>query len=197
MSGQIRLVGLTGTIAAGKSTAAEILAEAGFRVVDADEIGRGLLIEPPVRERVIALLGAECYDDQGMPDRKRIAGIIFADAAKRAQLEALIHPLVREKVKELAAQYSPLIYDVPLLFESGAHKDTDLTVMIDAPLELRMERAGRRNGWSRDEFLAREKSQMPPEQKRSMADMVIDNDADPESFRRRLHKLIEILEASR
>lgn len=97
MSGQIRLVGLTGTIAAGKSTAAEILAEAGFRVVDADEIARGLLIEPPVRERVIALLGAECYDDQGMPDRKRIAGIIFSDAAKRAQLEALIHPLVRER----------------------------------------------------------------------------------------------------
>jgi dephospho-CoA kinase len=197
MSRQIRLVGLTGTIAAGKSTAARILTEAGFRVVDADEIAKSLLREPSLRERLIELLGPDCYDEQGLPDHKRIAAIIFSDDAKRVQLEALIHPAVRERVKRLAAEYSPLIYDVPLLFESGANRDTDLTVMIDAPQQTRMDRASRRNGWSRDEFLARERSQIPPEEKRLLADMVIDNDGDLDLLRRRLQPLIEILNASR
>ncbi len=197
MGRQIRLVGLTGSIAAGKTTAGMILAEAGFRVVDADRIAKDLLREAAVRDRVIEALGSECYDADGEPNRQHIAAIVFSDASQRAALEAILHPLVRERVKELAAKHSPLIYDVPLLFESGSYRETDFNVMIDAPLELRIERAAARNGWTRDEFLAREQSQMSPQKKRTMADMVIDNDADLASFQKRLQELIKILEASR
>lgn len=190
----IRLIGLTGSLAAGKTVAAALLKDRGFRVVDADEIAKGLLLEPEVRDRIRSELGGSTYLPDGTPDRKRIASIVFGDEAKRRWLNDLIHPRVRRKVRELAgSDREPLVYDVPLLFESGGNKEMDLTIMIDAPLEERVRRAKERNGWSRDEFFVRESAQMPAEQKRSLADEVIDNDSGLDQLRDRLNRLIETL----
>lgn len=192
-SAQIRLVGLTGSIAAGKSTVAEFLAEEGFATINADTVAKDLLNQAEVKDSIISMFGADCYNSDNTPNHKRIAEIIFNNEVKRHQLEALIHPLVRKKVKELARKLYPLIYDVPLLFESGGHKETDLNIMVDAPVELRFERASKRNGWSREEFMVREKNQIPAVQKRKLADLVIENDSDQETLRSRLQPLIQLL----
>lgn len=191
---QLRLIGLTGALASGKTTAAGILRDHGFRVVDADELAKGMLLDPDVRRQIRTRLGEDTYLADGSPDRKRIADLVFADREKREWLNGLIHPLVRRRLHQLAAEgHGPLVYDVPLLFESGAYRETDLNIMIDAPLEERFRRARERNGWSREEFLARESAQMPPERKRDLADCVIENDADVTGLRDRLERLIEIL----
>lgn len=187
-----RLIGLTGSLAAGKSTAAMILREKGFSVIDADELARDALLEADVREEIRTHLGQDCYLSDGSPNRSRIATVIFNDSEKRQWLNGLIHPRVRKKALEMTAR-GMAVYDVPLLFESGIHTQTDLSVMIDAPLEERIRRAEKRNGWSRDEFLAREAAQMPPGQKRLLADFVIDNDGTEQQLRERLDRLIETL----
>lgn len=189
---QFRLIGLTGSLAAGKSKAGAILREHGFRVVDADELAKALLLDEDVRDEIRKHLGDDCYLSDGTPDRKHIASVIFQDREKREWLNGLIHPRVRRQVMEMT-RTATVVYDVPLLFESGTDKETDISVMIDAPLEERIARAEKRNGWSREEFLAREAAQMPPGQKRLLADFVIDNDGDEEQLRKRLDRLIETL----
>ena len=177
-----RLLGLTGSIGAGKSTAAALLRARGLTVLDADALALALSRTPEVRAEVAQLLGPQYLSAEGF-DRAALAALIFEDPHQREVLNAIIHPRVRAGMRDLteraaAAGAAWVVQDVPLLFEGDGWKTMDATLLIDAPLELRIERVMRRSGLSRESILARDAAQLPAEHKRALATVVVDNSGD-------------------
>jgi dephospho-CoA kinase len=178
----VRIIGLTGGIATGKSTVAAMLADRGAGVVDADRIAHEV-VEPGTAglEAVLGAFGHEVVTSSGELDRSRLAGIVFADAARRHQLEALTHPLIRARIIDQVAALElaepPLIaVDVPLLYEGGLQTDFPdgvLLVYADAATQLR--RLRQRDGLSDAAGRERLAAQLPIEEKRDLATWVIDN----------------------
>ena len=146
------LVGLTGGMASGKSTVARWLGEAGFRVVDADQIV-GELYRPGGRgaAAVRELFGEDVLTAEGAVDHPRLAERVFGDAEARKRLEGAIHPLVAQRFQEIAAETEGvLVYEATLLVEAGRAGEFDLVVSIESPPEAQLERGGgTRHGRSR------------------------------------------------
>lgn len=173
------VIGLTGSIAAGKSAAASIFRELGCVVVDSDADARAALDLPEVRESLVSWWGGEILTPDGKVDRKAVGQIVFAKPEERARLERLVHPIVRRTRDSLIAQAassgaSVVVADVPLLFEAGVDAECDLTVYVDAPRELRLARAKER-GWDDAELERREAAQLPVAEKLKRADERIVN----------------------
>lgn len=170
-------VGLTGGLASGKSTVAKLLAEQGFKVVDADRLVAELYA--PGGAGAIAvkeLFGPFYLDEAGAVDRQRLSELVFADPAARRRLEERIHPLVRRRFAELAAVAGvPAVLEATLLTEAGYAPDFDLLVTVEASETARRERAIAR-GLSPAEADARLAAQGTGEQRRAAADRVIEND---------------------
>ena len=182
----MRLVGLTGGIATGKSTFAALLRARGAPVLDADLLAREAVAKgSPGLADVVAAFGPEVLDAGGELDRKRMAARVFADPAAREALERIVHPRVRAamagEVARLAAAGAPLaFYDVPLHYEAGREGDVDLVAVVWAPPEAQLERLAARDGMGRAAAEARLAAQLPIDEKASRADAVIANDG-PES----------------
>ncbi|MGA2282200.1 MAG: dephospho-CoA kinase [Candidatus Dormibacteria bacterium] len=178
----MRIIGLTGGIATGKSTVAAMLAVHGAAVVDADQIAREV-VEPgtPGLEAVVGAFGRGLLTPSGRLDRAGLANIVFADPASRRRLEALTHPLIlsriAERVAALVASGPPLIaVDVPLLFEGDRQSDFPggvLLVYADAATQLR--RLRERGGLGEVAARQRLAAQLPIDRKRDLATWVIDN----------------------
>jgi dephospho-CoA kinase len=184
-------LGLVGGIASGKSQVAQILSDLGAAVIDADRAGHQVLREPEVIAAVKARWGELVLDDKGQVSRRAVARIVFAagNEAERRFLEELTHPkierLLNEALADAKAQQPPpraIVLDAALLFEAGWDKLCDKIVFVDAPRDVRLERAVVR-GWSAEQFAAREAAQMPVGEKRSRADIVIRNTRTLESLR--------------
>lgn len=174
-------VGLTGNIGSGKSSVARLFAERGAVVIDADALAREATEDPAVLRELVTAFGEGILRD-GKLARARLAAVVFDDLEARARLNAIIHPWVaRERVARaavLAARTPPpavVIHDVPLLFEVGLDAEMDKTVVVDAPLELRVARASTRSGLTADAVRARDAAQLPLAEKVRRADFVIDN----------------------
>ena len=181
-------VGLTGNIGSGKSSVARLLAECGAAVIDADALAREATADPVVLRELVAVFGNEVLED-GALNRAALAARVFDDPEARASLNAIIHPWVaRERearTAALAARVSPpavIVHDVPLLFEVGLDAEMDKTVVVDAPLELRVARVVARSGLSADEVRARDAAQLPLAEKVRRADFVIDNSGELEGL---------------
>jgi dephospho-CoA kinase len=184
-----RRLGLTGSIGAGKSTVAALLRDRGLVVLDADAVARELGRSPQVLAEVERRLGPQYV--QRLPsgeavglDRPALAALVFADAQKREVLNGILHPRVRARMAELERQAVEkgaawVVQDVPLLFEGEAWKNMDAVLLVDAPLEVRLERVMARDGLTREAVLARDAAQMPIAQKRALLDQlpgrVLDN----------------------
>ena len=173
-------VGLTGNIAAGKSTVAEVWRRLGATVADADELARRA-VEPgsPALAAIAAEWGGEVVRD-GELDRAALRRIVFADPDARARLEAIVHPAVAalrdEAYREAEARGETLaVADIPLLFEVGMADDFDVVVLVEAPEELRLERMVRDRGLDPEEARRMIAAQMPSELKHARADHVIPN----------------------
>ena len=184
-------LGLVGGIASGKSQVAQILSDLGAAVIDADRAGHQVLREPEVIAAVKARWGELVLDDKGQISRRAVARIVFAagNEAERRFLEELTHPkierLLNGALADAKAQQPPpraIVLDAALLFEAGWDKLCDKIVFVDAPRDVRLERAVVR-GWSAEQFAAREAAQMPVGEKRSRADIVIRNARTLESLR--------------
>jgi len=185
----MRLVGLTGGIASGKSTFAAALRELGAAVVDADELAREV-VRPgrPALEAIRASFGEGVLGEGGALDRKRMAALVFSDPEARARLEAIVHPAVRQA---LAAETSRLassgealaFYDVPLLFETGLDRDVDCVVVVYARPELQRARLAARDGISAAEAEARLAAQLSIEEKARRADLVVENEGEVAALR--------------
>ncbi len=195
----LRRLGLTGSIGAGKSTVARLLRARGLRVLDADAVARELSSTPEVLAEVTAQLGPEfVLFESGRPvglNRPALAALLFADPGKRAILNAVVHPRVRARMAELEAQAARMgepwvVQDVPLLFEGEAWKQTDAVLLVDAPLDVRIDRVVARDGLTRDAVAARDAAQMPVSRKRELLatrpGAVLDNSGDEAALERQL-----------
>jgi len=198
----MRLIGLTGGIATGKSTVAEILTGLGAAVVDADALAHEVTAVGSEAVAVIARdLGAEYVRADGSLDRPRLAERVFADRALLARLNAIVHPRVRsliaERVHDLAARGAQVVViDVPLLLESRERYEVDAVWLVYAPEPVQIRRLMARNGLSRSQAELRVRAQMPIEEKRRLADVVIDNTEDRLALRRQVEALYRELLAS-
>ncbi|HQQ41105.1 MAG TPA: dephospho-CoA kinase, partial [Clostridia bacterium] len=159
-------IGLTGGIGAGKSTAAKRFRELGVLVLDADEISRASLKKGGAcYDGVVALFGSEILAQDGEIDRKKLAGIVFADEEKRRQLNAIVHPYVIETMFSRAEETlnksgGIAVFEVALLFESGMHEKMDRNILIACEEEQRIQRIVERDNTTRQAALARIRAQM-------------------------------------
>jgi dephospho-CoA kinase len=172
-------VGLTGGIGSGKSEVARRLVAHGAVLIDADLVAREV-VEPGTAglAAVVAEFGDDVLLPDGSLDRERLGSIVFADAARRAALNAIVHPLVGERVRELSAVAPPgsvVIYDVPLLTENNLAGAYDTVVVVDAPVKLQVARLVGARGLTEEAARARIAAQATREQRRAIADHVIDN----------------------
>ncbi len=181
----MRLVGLTGGIATGKSTFAGALRALGVPVIDADELSRSAVARGTRALGAIAeALGPSAIGPDGELDRKRVAALVFADPGARARLEAIVHPAVRAAMRaeteRLAAQGHPIaFYDVPLLYETGLERELEAVAVVWAPREAQAARMRARDGFTEEEIRARLAAQLPIDEKAARADFVVLNDGDP------------------
>lgn len=194
------LIGLAGSVGAGKSTVARLLAERGCVVIDSDKAVRALLATVPVRDELVRWWGTGVLDTSGALDRAAVAHIVFADEAQRKRLEGYIHPLLapgrEQAIREAAAAGAPaVVLDAPLLFEAGLDAECDAVVVVDAARAIREGRVLASRGWDARELSRREKSQHPLEDKRRRADYLVDNSGDEaalaESVARVFSKIME------
>jgi dephospho-CoA kinase len=180
----MKRIGITGGIASGKSAAVGILRSAGAAVADADEISRALTAEGGAAlDAVKDAFGPSYFDGMGRLDRRKLGALVFGDAAARRRLEAILHPMVRAEMERRLEAFQTLghtaaFLDIPLLYESGMQAMCDAVWVIAAPQETQLARLMARDGWTREEALARMRSQMPLCQKAAMADEVIENSGD-------------------
>jgi dephospho-CoA kinase len=172
-------VGLTGGIGAGKSEVTRRLAAHGAVVIDADLIAREV-VEPgtPGLAEVTAAFGPAVLRPDGSLDRDRLGGIVFADAGQRARLNAIVHPRVRARMRELEEAAGPgaiVVHAVPLIAESNLAGSYDLVVVVDAPPKVQLDRLVRHRGLSREQAAARMAAQASREQRLAIAGIVVDN----------------------
>jgi dephospho-CoA kinase len=184
-------IGLTGGIGSGKSTVSALLAERGAVVVDADRIAREVL-EPgtPGLAAVVAAFGGGILAPDGSLDRPALAAVVFADPDARARLDGIVHPLVRARATELAGaapEGSVVVHDVPLLVETGQAKTYDLVLVVEADPATRIERLVRR-GLSEEDARARIAVQATDEQRRAVADVVLDNSGTVEQLAQQIER---------
>lgn len=175
------LIGLTGNIAAGKSTVARRFAERGATIVDADVLARQA-VEPgtPAYTQIVRRWGSDVLAPDGVLDRAELRERVFGDQLQLEELNRIIHPEVLRMRDRLVAEARErgdrmVVCDIPLLFERHLTEEFDRIVLVDAPRELRMERLVRDRGLGEAEAMAMIAAQMPAELKRARADYVIDN----------------------
>ncbi len=183
-------VGLTGNVGAGKSTTVSLFASWGATIIDTDVLAREVVTPgSPALAEVRRLWGDDVIAADGELDRAAMRRIVFSDTEARRRLEAILHPAIRERSRELFVEAEArgdriAIGVVPLLFEAGLETEYDVVLLIDAPLEQRIERLVNKRGLSADEARAIADAQMPAQEKRTLADFIIDNDSDITSLER-------------
>lgn len=194
-------VALTGSIAAGKSTVAELWADQGVPVASADTFARRA-VEPgtPGFERVREAFGDDVLAADGTLDRAALRARVFRDEAARARLEAIIHPSVREQRERWFAEQVErgaelAVSEIPLLFETGGEVDFDVTVLVDAPEAVRMARLVEGRGIDEAEARRIMEAQMPVVEKRARSDLVIDNGTTLDALRERAGGVLDELRA--
>ncbi len=174
-------IGVTGGIGSGKTTVCKIFEVLDIPVYYADPRAKLLMIEDyKLVKEIKKLLGDKSYNKDKSLNRKYIANIIFNDKNKLNALNALVHPAVKDDFdKWCDSQNSPYVLkEAALLFENGSYKSLDKTILVSAPLELRVLRVMKRDNHTRESILSRVRNQMPESEKEKLADIIIKNDND-------------------
>ncbi len=172
-------IALTGGIATGKSYVLRRMHAAGLPVIDADVLAREVVAPgTPGLAAIGARFGGEIIQADGSLDRVRLADIVFSDRTARTDLEAIVHPAVRERIEQFfagLAEGTPFgVADIPLLYETGREREFDLVVVAACPREMQVARVMTRDGISREQVERRIAAQLPIEEKVRRADYVID-----------------------
>jgi dephospho-CoA kinase len=194
----MKLLGLTGGIGSGKSTVASMFSELGADVIDADDLARQI-VEPgqPALAEIQAAFGPAVVGSDGRLDRKRLADIVFADPGSRARLNAITHPRIRERmnaeVEERRRQPGLLILDIPLLFENARLESVEKTIVVWVDEATQLARLTARDGLEVAAARARIAAQLALDEKKALADYVIDNSGTREQTRRQVERLFALL----
>ncbi len=196
------LIGLTGGIAAGKTTVAELWKSLGAIEIDADQVARDVVVPGSIGARKIeAQFGSEYFDDAGKLDRKKLGKYVFANPEARSKLEEIIHPLVRERTKKLIALQpadSIVVYSVPLLVEANVDLPFDAVVTVEAPEDVRVQRLINSRGMTEAEAIQRVSAQASPVERAQHADYILNSNQDLALLLKDAKQLFEkfIVEAS-
>jgi len=198
----VKLVGLTGGIASGKSTVAKILERLGAAVINADALSREV-VEPgkDAWKEIIDAFGAGVLQPDQTLDRQKLRTVIFNDSDGRKKLEAIIHPRVRalaeEKIREHAvAGYSIIVYEVPLLFEGNLHEWLRPVILVACNVDTQRARLQERDRLTQTEAQKHIGAQMSLEEKRRLADYVIENDGSLADLERQVRTVLEKIKAT-
>ncbi|HEX9444228.1 MAG TPA: dephospho-CoA kinase [Candidatus Binatia bacterium] len=191
----MKLVGLTGGIACGKSTVAAMLRELGVKIINADDLARVLVL--PGKEawkEIVAAFGTEILAPDKTIDREKLRKIIFEDAAARARLDAITHPRIRAlaqlRAQELAAKGAEnIIYEAPLLFENNAHSWLRPVIVVACDPGMQRRRLKARDRLSDAQIDQHLQAQMPLDEKRALADYVIENNGDLDDTKRAVREV--------
>ncbi|GAA0426204.1 dephospho-CoA kinase [Virgibacillus sp. AGTR] len=190
------IIGLTGSIASGKSTVSLMFDDHNIPVVDADKISREVVNPGEIAyDQIIEAFGKQVLREDKTLNREKLGEIIFADEAKRKQLNDIVHPAVREKMlmrKEgyVKAGAACVVLDIPLLFESKLAYLVDKTIVVYVDEHVQIERLMKRNGYSEKEAKQRIASQIPVKEKAAMADAVIDNNGTKHASYEQLEEIL-------
>ncbi|MCI0687641.1 MAG: dephospho-CoA kinase [Sporichthyaceae bacterium] len=186
-------VGLTGGIGSGKSEVTRRLARRGAVVIDSDVLAREVVAAgTPGLTAVVAEFGPGVLGPRGTLDRAKLGGIVFADPARLAALNAIVHPLVRARSAELAAAAPPdaiVIHDIPLLVEVGLASGFDVVVVVDVTESVQLDRLVRVRGMPEADAKARIAAQASREQRLAVADYVVENNGDLRGLDREVGRL--------
>lgn len=187
------IIGLTGGIASGKSTVANMLKELNIPVVDADEEAR-LAVEKGKKaySEIVAYFGEEILMEDGSIDRAKLGGIIFPNEEKRKVLNSIVHPAVRENMVQKKDHYltdghNLVVLDIPLLYESKLTHMVDKVMVVYVDEKTQLERLMARNGFSMEEAQSRIASQLPLSEKLKWADAVINNNGSIEETKQQIY----------
>jgi dephospho-CoA kinase len=198
----VKLVGLTGGIASGKSTVAKILERLGAAVINADALSREV-VEPGKEawREIIDAFGAGILQPDQTLDRQKLRTVIFNDRDGRKKLEAIIHPRVRalaeERIREHAvAGYSIIVYEVPLLFEGNLHEWLRPVILVACNVDTQRTRLQERDQLTQTEAQKHIDAQMSLEEKRRLADYVIENDGSLANLEQQVRTVLEKIKAT-
>ncbi len=188
------LVGVTGGIGAGKSTVSRLLGEHGAVVIDADELARDAVdVGSEGFDRVVQAFGRQILTPEGEIDRAGLGRIVFADAERRRSLEAIVHPEVARLFVEAVDPYrhtnTVVVYALPLLVERGLWDAFDVVVVVVAAVDRRVARVMEDRGLDPGEIRARIAAQVGDDERAAVADVILDNDGDPEHLERQVDRL--------
>jgi dephospho-CoA kinase len=178
------VIGVIGGIGSGKSAVGRMFAREGCVVIDSDKLAHEVIEMPVVREELRGWLGDGVFDGKGRVDRKAVGGAVFGDEEKVKRLNGMIHPRIGEMRLGLMAKYladrgvKAIVWDTPLLVETGLDRECDVVVFVDAAEPIRLERVRKSRGWGAEEVKKREKSQIGLDKKAQVADYCIDNGGD-------------------
>ena len=196
----MKIAGLTGGLACGKSFVAAALRELGCYVIEADALGHEVM-EPggPAYEAIVREFGAEVLRADGTVDRSRLAGLVFTDAERLKKLNAMVHPAVQalaaERFGEIGARDPDaiVIYVAAILIETGGHRQVEKLILVSCSRQQQIERAMRRPGATEKDVLARLERQLPLQEKRQFADYFIDTSGTTEETLRQTRMVFEDL----
>jgi dephospho-CoA kinase len=186
------VVGLTGNIASGKSTAAKIFSDFGIQVINADQISKELTVkETPAYNQIVARYGSEILSNDGELNRKRLREIIFSQPDERLWLEHLLHPLIRKRLEHLAnlCTTAYCLIEIPLLLNKDNYPYLNKILVITAPQNLQIARVMERDQCSKEQALAILLTQPDDHSRLKIADDVIINDAGLDALRCNLEQL--------
>ncbi|WP_394233185.1 dephospho-CoA kinase [Niallia oryzisoli] len=191
------IIGLTGSIASGKSTVSEMIRNLGITVIDADIEAR-LAVEKgeDAYHKIVDHFGQAILLEDGSINRAKLGDIIFNNEQERMVLNGIVHPAVRNRMAEKREKAvnrgeSLVVMDIPLLFESKLTKMVDRIVLVYVDEEVQLFRLMKRNQYSKEEALARIQSQMSLREKKELADAVIDNNGSLEQTERQLYNILK------
>ncbi|HEY0004611.1 MAG TPA: dephospho-CoA kinase [Pyrinomonadaceae bacterium] len=195
-------VGLTGSIAVGKSFVTSIFEELGCHVLDADRTAREVVMPgEPGLLAIVEAFGVEVLREDGTLDRARLGALVFADERLRAHLNSILHPFIIEAQDEQMRRWESEdphgigLVDASLMIESGGYQRFDKIIVVHCRPEIQLERLMARNGLSREEALRRVAAQMPQEEKMRYADYLIDTSRGFEDTRRQAAQVYDALQA--
>jgi len=190
-----RIIGLTGGIGSGKSTVAAYIASKGIPVYIADDEAKKLMDSKRISSRIQAVFSENILSDSGKLDRKKIAAIVFKAPEKLVKLNEIVHPEVKKHFENWLKNHEKapfIIKEVAILFETGGNTSCDKVILITAPQEVRIERAIKRDGLTRESILERIQNQLPEEQKIQKSDFVVYNTELQNTFKE-VDQILKIL----